>query len=294
MIGELLALTSAFTWALVSVLLRVLQTRANALSLNAFRSLVAAIVTAGVVVATGRLEAVAHFSPSTVFILVASVLVGMGIGDTLYFYSLRLVGVVRGLILSNAYPVFAAIMAAAFLGERMSVGLLVGTMLVVFGVALVLVPSRGLLLKSTVEPGKNVRLGVALALAAALFWACATVLVRVGAQETDGVAATSLRLIAASVALMVASGLSRSGLQTPKYRGRQLLGILAAGVVTAATSVTFLLAVQYTGAAKTATLTSTAPLFGAPMSLLMGERLTWQTLVGCVVSVVGIWLVMAG
>jgi len=69
---------------------------------------------------------------------------------------------------------------------------------------------------------------------------------------------------------------------------------VAAGVITALCSVTFLLAIQFTGAAKTATLTSTAPLFGVPMSLLTGEKLTWQTVMGSIVSVAGIWMVVAG
>ncbi len=293
MIGELLALGSAFTWALVSVLLRVLQFRTNALSLNAFRSLVAAVLMVAAVVATGRASFVGDFSSLALAYLVTSVVIGMGIGDTLYFYSLRLVGIVRGLLLSNAYPIFAAILAAAFLGERVTLGLLTGTVLVVLGVVMVLIPSRALLRQQGAGPGKNEKLGVALALLAAFFWAGATIMVRVGVEQADGVAATAVRLVAGATVLLSASALGRSGLQWREYRGKQLLGTVAAGVVTALTSLTFLLAVQYTGAAKTATLTSTAPLFGAPMSLLMGEKLTWQMVLGTALSATGIWLVVS-
>ncbi len=293
MIGDLFGLGSAFTWALVSVLLRALQSRTDALSLNAIRSLVAAVLALAAVVATGRAAALNDVPIPTIAFLVASVLAGMGIGDTLYFYSLRLVGVARGLLLSNAYPIYVAIIAALLLGERITVGLLAGTTLVMLGVGLVLIPSRALLVKPESGSGKNERLGVMLAVAAGFFWACATVLVKIGAQEVDGLVAATIRLIAATSALMLASRFSRSGLQLGEYRGKQLLGTAAAGVVGLVSSLTFLLAVQFTGAAKTATLTSTAPLFGVPMSLLLGEKLTWQTVLGSTVSVAGIWLVVA-
>ncbi len=293
MIGDLLGLGSAFTWALVSVLLRSLQSRTNALSLNAFRSLVAAVLAMAVVIGTGRLELLDDFSRPSLFFLVISVLVGMGIGDTLYFHSLRLVGIVRGLLLSNSYPIFAALMASVLLGERVTPGLLLGTLLVVSGVGLVMVPNKALLLKSEVGPGKNMRLGILLALLSGLCWALATVLVRIGVQQTDGLTATTVRLMAATIALLLGTGVSRSGFQLREYWGTQLAGAVAAGMITLLTSLTFLLSVQFVGAAKAATLTATAPLFGAPMSLLMGERMTWQIAAGCIISVAGIWLVVA-
>ncbi len=293
MTGDLFGLASAFCWALVSVLLRALQSRTDALSLNAFRSLVATVLALGVVLATGRLGAMDDVPLPAIGYLVASVLVGMGIGDTIYFYSLRLVGIARGLLLSNAYPIYAAIMAAALLGERVTPGLVAGTLLVVLGVGLVLIPSRALMVKPGAGSRKNERLGVVLALLAGLFWACATVLVKVGVQGVDGLVAATIRLIAATVALTLASSFSRPGLQLREYRGNQLLGTVAAGTAGLLSSITFLLAVQHIGAARTATLTSTAPLFGAPMSLLMGEKMTWQTALGCLISMAGIWLVLA-
>jgi drug/metabolite transporter (DMT)-like permease len=292
MIGDLLGLASALTWALVSVLLRGLQSRTDALSLNALRSLVATLLALAAVVVTGRLGDLGDVPFPTVGLLVASVLVGMGIGDTIYFYSLRLVGVARGLLLSNAYPIYAAVMAAALLGERVGPGLVAGTLLVVFGVGLVLIPGRALHAKPGAVSVESERLGVMLALLAGFFWACATVLARAGVQEVDGLVAATIRLFAATVALLLASSFSRQGLQLKEYKGAHLAGTVAAGVAGLLSSVTFLLAAQLTGAAKTATLTSTAPLFGVPMSLMLGEKMTWQMALGCLASVAGIWLVV--
>ncbi len=294
MIGELSGLLSAFTWALVSVLLRHLQDRTNALSLNALRGLFATLVALLAVAATGRLGDLSSFSTSAYFYLATSVIAGMGIGDTLYFYSLRHIGIVRGLLLSNSYPILTAIVAAALLGEPITAGLLAGTLLVVLGVILVLIPSRALKSASGQSPKKKEGLGIVLALMAAVCWATATSLAKIGVQEVDGLSATTVRLAVGTAFLLSAGKFSGSGLQLREYRGKHLALTILGGVVSAVCSLTFILAVQFSGAAKTATLTSTAPLFGVPMSLLMGEKLTWQILIGSMVSVLGIWLVIAG
>lgn len=292
--GELSALISAFAWALTSVLLRQLQFRTSALSLNALRCLGATVTALIVVAATGRVGDMSSFPPVATVVLAASVLAGMGIGDTLYFRSLKLVGTAKGLVLSNSYPLFTAMIAVGFLHEPVTLGLLLGTGLVIAGVVLVLIPTRALVEKREPAGTKGERLGLLLALSAGLFWAIATSLVRIGAQDVDGLSATTVRLIVASIALLVVAGFSPTGLQLPQYRGKHLAGTVVAGVLTTLCSVTFLLAVQFTGAAKTATLTSTAPLFGVPMSLLAGERLTWQIALGSVISVAGIWMVVSG
>jgi len=246
------------------------------------------------VVATGRLGYMDDFPLISMFFLATSVLVGMGIGDTLYFRSLKLVGTVRGLLLSNAYPLFTAMIAVLILHEPLTVGLLLGTTFVITGVILVLTSGRALVKQQGPAIDKGEHLGMVLALLAALCWAITTSMVKVGAQDVDGLSATAVRLVVAAGALLVVGRLSPVGLQLRQYRGRHLAGTVAAGVIIALCSVTFLLAIQFTGAAKTATLTSTAPLFGVPMSLLTGEKLTWQTVMGSIVSVAGIWMVVAG
>lgn len=293
MTGELSALVSAFTWALVSVLLRKLQYRTSALPLNALRCVVAAVLAALAAIATGRLHEFETISTPALLYLSASVLVGMGLGDTLYFFSLKLLGVARAIPLSNAYPIFAAVMAAAFLGEPVTGRLVAGTILVVAGVILVMIPGRVLLEPPRPEQARDERLGVILVLMASVSWASATSLVKIGAQEVDGLTATALRLVVASAALLLAAAFGRPGFQFREYRGAQLAGVVGAGAGSAISAVTFLLAVQLIGAAKTATLTSTAPLFAVPLSVLTGERLTWQIVLGSLISVVGIWTVVS-
>ena len=68
-----------------------------------------------------------------------------------------------------------------------------------------------------------------------------------------------------------------------------LAGLIGTGVG----SVLFIYAVEDLGAARTAFLTTSAPLFALPMGFLfLGERLTPRILFGTVATIGGIWLVL--
>jgi drug/metabolite transporter (DMT)-like permease len=70
--------------------------------------------------------------------------------------------------------------------------------------------------------------------------------------------------------------------------------VMAAGVIgTGIGSVLFIYAVEDIGAARTAFLTTSAPVFALPMGVLMlGEKLTLRELIGTAATIAGIWLVL--
>ncbi|MBI4336619.1 MAG: DMT family transporter [Chloroflexi bacterium] len=60
----------------------------------------------------------------------------------LNFISIRLAGVSRGALLGGTYPLFALLFAIAFAGEKLTVPVLLGTLAVVGGVALIMSGGR--------------------------------------------------------------------------------------------------------------------------------------------------------
>jgi drug/metabolite transporter (DMT)-like permease len=70
--------------------------------------------------------------------------------------------------------------------------------------------------------------------------------------------------------------------------------VAAAGVLgTGLGSILFIYAVADIGAAKTAFLTTSAPVFALPMGVIfLSEKLTARTLLGTAVTIAGIWLVL--
>lgn len=294
MIGEFSALGSALLWAVTSVLLRGLQSHVNAVSLSGFRCLVGTVVAAAIMLAMGRADGIMEMSLPTTGWLLGSVLLGLGMGDTLFFYGIKLVGIARGLPATSLTPMYTALLAAAFLDEPLTLTLAMGIVLVVSGILLVMMPASPERVVPSATDRKARRLGLLLVTGLApLCWAGASACLKFGMQEIDPVSATTVRLAVASVVLLGVGSMSRSGLQMREYRGRKLLGILAAGGISAVSAQMFLLAIQRAGVSRTAILTSTAPLFGVPIAMLMGERLTWRIALGTLISVSGVSLVVA-
>ena len=68
-----------------------------------------------------------------------------------------------------------------------------------------------------------------------------------------------------------------------------LAGVLGTGLG----SILFIYSVDEIGAAKTAFLTTSAPVFALPMGVLfLSEKLTPRVLIGTAITIAGIWLVL--
>jgi uncharacterized membrane protein len=134
-----------------------------------------------------------------------------------------------------------------------------------------------------------------LALSAACCYSLSTVVLKQGLASVDLLVANLIRMSTAATILL--------GLETYHYRGkapagisrRSLVTLGLAGTLSAASSMMFLTAVFYAGAAKASVLTATSPLFGLPLSILfLREKITRRIMVGTLLAVSGIWLVLSG
>jgi len=291
--GEAAALTSALIWAFTSALLTSQTGRIPPMSMSALRGLAASGVLVALLLAAGRLGEWGAMSAATAFSMVVSGIIGQGLGDTLYINSLGLVGLSRTFPISNsAYPLLTFVLAASLLGEDVSLIIVLGGLLVVGGISILVLEGGG----GRAAVGRaELPKGALFAMAAAVAWAVATVWLREGHGNLGAIATASLRIPAAALFM---STVITAGTKAPPWRGyeRRSLGIVAlAGLLgTGIGSVLFIFAVETAGAAKTAVLSSTAPLFALPMSVvLLSERVTPRMLLGTVISIVGIWLVIA-
>jgi drug/metabolite transporter (DMT)-like permease len=226
-------------------------------------------------------------------VLLLAVVIGLGLGDSLYFEGIRLVGVSRAMPITNAYPLFATLLALLFLHEPLTPVMLAGIITVVAGVYLV--AQRGpLLAPLELFRGDSAR-GSAMVVLAGLCWACGTVLMRPALQQIDFVIANVLRMPAAAL-LMWLLVWQRGA--APDFRALKprILGLLVlTGALTGISTLAFVGGVYLAGAAKAATLSSTAPLWAVPFSaLLLREPITPRVLLGTLLSVAGIWLLLSG
>lgn len=294
MIGELAALGCAFTWALTSILVKQPVVKMGAVAVNTIRTWVGALVFIAILLATGRASALFELTAYSVFALTFSIAVGLGIGDTLYFRSLQMIGVARALPISGSYPLPTLLLAVIWLGEPITWLNALGTVLIVAAVYLISRP-MGSVQDESANPTDLTR-GVLLAVLAGLTWAGSTALLKSGVGEIDVVVANSVRLPAAGLFLLAIALRRRDGLRLARVGPRVIAVVVFSGVVgTALGSGLYLTAVVYAGAAKAAALQSVSPFFAAPLALaFLGERITRATAAGTLLSVLGVWLLIAG
>jgi DME family drug/metabolite transporter len=288
-VGELAAISCAVLWAISTVLMRSQTGRVPVLALNAIRALWASVVFLGVLAALGRLGDVTAVPSAALIGLLGSVLIGMALGDSLHIKAMTLIGVSRALPISSTYPILTAVLAVIWLDEPVTARIVAGIVLVVGGVYLVAFPRVGSVVERVPASGR----GITLALVAACCWAISTATVKPALSLVDPLVANGVRLPAAMLVLQLLSWRSE-GLGSPFRFGRRAGVMLAvAGLISGVSGALWLLGVRDAGAAKAAALSSTAPIFAAPLAaLFLGEKLSRQVGLGTVLTVAGIWLVL--
>jgi drug/metabolite transporter, DME family len=293
LIGVLASLGSAALWAVTNMLVKLAAPRLGVVAHSAYRASLGSVVMIALFLLLHDPRSIAQISPAAMLALISSVVIGMAFGDTLNFRSMLLIGLARSMPISGAFPLFTMLMAAAFLNEAIGVREVLGCLVTLVGVMLVALPP-----KAVVGPPLDRRtnlIGVGLALAAALLWAAATSILKVGLTGVDVVTAGAVRLPFAALALWLMLRREPPQPWPWQLRGRTLAAVLTTGLVGSVLgSYLALLGVQEIGAARSAILSSTSPIFAAPLSLLfLGEKMTGRVLAGTLLSIVGIVLIVA-
>ena len=294
--GAAAALGSSALWALTSVLLASQAGRMRPLLMSAIRSLTASLILVGLLIATSGLVQLREMTFITGISMACSGIMGQALGDTLYITALGFLGVTRTFPITNsAYPFLTFLLAVLLLGEAVTWTLPIGGALIVAGITWIVLEQR----RSAAEDAVQVELlrGVAFALAAAACWATATIWLRGQQGDLNAIGAASLRIPAASAAVWMTIGLTSRSRATQPLRPitpRSVALVALAGLLgTGLGSILFIYAIETIGAAKTAFLTTSAPVFALPMGVLfLSEKITPRVLLGTVITIAGIWLVL--
>jgi drug/metabolite transporter (DMT)-like permease len=296
-LGAAAALASSLTWALTSVLLTSQAGRISPLVMSAIRSATASLLLFGLLIATWGFAQYDEMTAITGLSMAGSGIMGQALGDTLYINALGRLGVNRSFPITNsAYPFLTFILAVLILGEDIRWTTPIGGALIVAGITWIVLEQRRA--DALADIRTDVMAGVIFAVAAAFAWSLATIWLRGQQGDLDAIGAATLRIPAASAAVIATIALtSRSpSIRAPsRPMSRESVAVIAAAGIlgTGVGSVLFIYAVESIGAAKTAFLTTSAPLFALPMGVLfLSERLTPRELLGTVLTIGGIWLVL--
>ncbi|MBI4297470.1 MAG: DMT family transporter [Chloroflexi bacterium] len=288
--GEAAGLLSAFFVAVSAIIIRSYSMRASVWSLNAILALFVSLFYVVALLAFGQAGEVWRMPRDMVALSVLSGVTGMVLGGSAYIKGLELAGVARAFpIQMSCYSLFTLLLAFLLLDEAFSPPMLAGVALVLVGLYLV-----GGAQKESKVAAKDVKLGIVLSVGAGAIWALTTFVLRIVLKEESVVAVNFVRMPAGALILVLLTFLLNSSPNIRRWSKKDLavlgvVGFIAQGMG----SFLFVFALATAGAAKTAILSSTSPLFALPMAVLLSkERVTSRLIAGTALTVSGIALIV--
>ena len=292
---EFLAVLAAVCWALSALFSAPVSRKMGAFAFTRWRMVFASAVLGGWATLAGTWGTL---NPPLIGVLVLSGFIGIFIGDTVLFACMIRLGPRRSGILFATHSMMSAVLAALFLGERMSGLAMLGCTLLVAGVMTAIAFGKRAGSESIWEATRGrLAVGVGLGLVAALGQALGTLIVKpVMGPEVDPIAASAIRMMAGfgfHAALLVVGWKPARLAAAMTVRDWGLVsGSAFLSMVLGMTLI--LAALQYGSAGLVAMLSSISPILLLPL-------LWWKTRVpptlgacaGAVLTVVGVVLILA-
>lgn len=296
MLGAGIAILTALAWAGSSIILKSLTAKIDTLSLNTLRLWVGSVILLAFISLSGRGADFLHTPFLPLVYVIASGIIAMAIGDSIYIKSLSVLDAsIAFPIAQCSFPVLTVLVAVLFLGETFTWITGAGAVLVVLGIYLIAAAGNRAKLFRVQEAvsGK----GVIFALMAAAAWTTGAATLKIGVTGMDAFVAAGIRIPASAIVLsLLALRRRKKGtLRFKEYGQRGIALAAAAGILTyGVAAVGYVTAIQLIGVGRTVLLTTTAPLFILPFSILiLKETPTRYTIAGTFVCVAGICLVVA-
>ncbi|MFW9770336.1 MAG: DMT family transporter [Candidatus Thorarchaeota archaeon] len=226
--------------------------------------------------------------------LSVSMIIGIVIGDAMYFLSQERIGVSRAFPIAMSYPLLVYLLTALFLGEPVIVQRIVGAVATVIGVSVI---ARAEHIDSSNTDGRwsdrERRIGFILAIFTALAWALSDAIFQFGLISVGAAESNYFRLLVVSIILIPVFIISLRGgrkLPTRSITGKALLtGLFGVGF----SLIAYSYAVKFIGATVTSVIVAAAPVFTAPLSVLyLGEDVNWKVAIGTLLTIIGVVLVV--
>jgi len=282
------ALLSAVLFAGNAVTVRVALAGTTATTLVLVSLLTNFLVLWGAAALSGSLRAAVQ--PAALIFLGAGVL-APALARAALYTSIGMVGVARATVAANTTPIFAAAGAALFLGERITLQLAVGTVVVVLGVVLTSSETG-----AAVE-GRISRTGLLLALSTAVLAAISFLLRKVGLQAIPQPALGSALTVTGALAGLLPLLWLRLRREPVRVERRAVAPMVAAALLSSGGFLAYFLALGLGEVSRVTPLSNTTPLFAVLLlqaAFRHVEGVSRRTFAGVALGVLGILLVLRG
>ena len=286
--GELAALSGAFLWAISSTAYSLLGQKISALKLNLFKGLIAIALIFLTLIISGQFQTAVNLFTINLFLI--SGIIGIGLGDTAFFYALKNMGARRTLLMGTLSPPITALLGLIFLEEQLTFGAWCGIFITGIGVAWVISEKTPGVAISNI----NIKQGIVWAILAAIANSTGLIISRFALLSSDIIAlwSTLFRLIGGTIIVILLLLFQR--IRQEKFGkinwSRKLIG----GIFIATFGGTYLAiwlqqtSLKYASAGIAQTLLATSPIFIIPIAVQMGEKISVRSVFGVLVAIVGI------
>jgi drug/metabolite transporter (DMT)-like permease len=293
--GLILGLGTALTWGIGNVLVKSQVDRLTPGQLLTTRALAGALASLGALVALGRASRLGLFDVPHLLALGGAILLGYFGADILFVHALERLPVSQVIPIQASYPLVALVLAVAFLQERVTWLTLAGALVVVAGVSLVGAQEMGRGPHPGATDQRRRTEGVLLSALSSLFWGGSAILLKVGLEGHDALAAASIIACATALAFLVFFRPWQDFQLAPRTRAVGIAALAGALGGTGLSNVLYVLTVDVAGVTRASVLASTSPVFTAILAVIgLRERLTPRLILCTLMITVGIWLVSGG
>jgi drug/metabolite transporter (DMT)-like permease len=245
-----------------------------------------------------------HIPIISLFLLLLSGAIGIGLGDTTFFATINILGARRTLLLGTLVPVMTSLGGIVFLREVLNINGYLGILLTILGVAWVI--TERVSGKENWQ-NKQVAWGIVLGLFTVLTNATGSLLSRAALANTNinPLWAGLLRLSAGEVVLLLWvwwSFVQRKGISTTSYISLHKNPYWKSPrIITTACLAAFLgtylgiwlqqTALKLLSVGIATTLMQASPLFVIPLAMWMGEKVTFRAIIGVAIALIGIGMI---
>ncbi|MFA5356380.1 MAG: DMT family transporter [Candidatus Omnitrophota bacterium] len=288
-LGSFAALISAFAWALGSILFRRLGDKVSPLGMNLGKLIIGILYLGAILLFTG----IKPMGTRELIFLGASGLLGIALGDTLFFRALIYLGPRLTVLLGTTGPVVTILLAVIFLKERPSALAWTGIFLVLTGITSILWQHSP---KGRTE--RNYLPGIKYLSLSIICTSIGIIFAKIGVSSTSALQALYIRFLAGAIGLAIFGCANRklTTWLTPFKDLRLLKFILfTVFIVVFGGFWLFLLSLKYIDASVATILNSTEPLFILPLAAFMlKEKILFTEIIGAVIAVSGVVMILMG
>lgn len=294
MIGELAALGSAVSWTVSAMLYGKALQREKPVSANIVRLACTSpflLILLGIAAWSGGLG---NLSQNVAILAGVSGIIGLGLGDTLYMLSLKLMGVSRAVPTTCTYPLFNILWAVLLIGEKLTLFRVLGALIIFSGIWLL---SYGKGNSDGEGQSRFLFRGLLAALVTAILWSISIALMGIAVNETprlnDALVTNTIRTVTVGALLLGMSPIIDRQRDFLKMKKETVATLMVGGLVALGLG-WFFLAYSFTGIPETQAvpISSTTPLFSTLAALvLLHEKITLKNALGSVIVVAGIFMI---